>query len=306
MKKKKILVIGSSNMDVVMEVDHIPVAGETILAKSITEVPGGKGANQAYAAARLGGRVTFLGAVGDDKNGKVMRDHLRQTGVDTSHMAEIPSMSSGGTMLLVNREGDNSIVVNQGANLKCDINYLSLQEKELADSRIVMVQMEIPYPTVYESLKRAKETGAITILDPAPAPDFLPEEVLRSIDYLTPNEGELCKLTGRNSTDIDSLKKGAEQFLEKGTKNVLVTMGSKGVLLVNKSGAKLFPAIEVRAVDTTAAGDTFNAAFAVGLSEGRDVEESILFAEKAAALTVCRKGAQASIPEREEADFFLG
>lgn len=306
MKKEKILVIGSSNMDVVMEVDHIPFAGETIFAKSITEVPGGKGANQAFAAARLDGRVAFLGAVGDDRNGKIMRDHLRQAGVDVSHMIEIPSMSSGGTMLLVNKEGDNAIVVNQGANRKCDLIYLSLQEKELADSRIVMVQMEIPYPTVYESLKRAKENGAITILDPAPAPDFLPEEILRCVDYLTPNEGELCKLSGNSAADIDSLKKGAERFLEKGTKNVLITMGSKGVLLVNKNGAKLFPAIEVHAVDTTAAGDTFNAAFAVGLSEGREVEESILFAEKAAALTVCRQGAQASIPGREETDLFLG
>lgn len=305
MKSGKILILGSSNMDVVVEVDHMPSAGETIMASSKVLIPGGKGANQAYAAAILGGDAIFLGMIGSDDDGKALIENLKNVGVDTSHMDVTGLLPSGSTFLMVNKEGNNSIIVIPGANTLCTEDYIMRHEQALSDCDIFMTQMEIPETCVHSTIIRAKKAGKITILDPAPAPESIPDKVLKAVDYLTPNETELEHLTNIPANSIEAIKRGAKILLEKGVGNVLVTMGANGSLLVNSEGIRHFPSPKVNAVDSTAAGDTFNAAFAVSLSEGNSVEDSISFASHAAALSVCKKGAQISIPTRKETETFI-
>lgn len=299
---KRILIIGSLNMDIVIEMKRMPLTGETVLGKNLTYVPGGKGANQAYAAGKLGGRVTMLGCVGDDSLGQKLKDNLAKSGTNVSHIKEIEGKPTGTAVIYVNENGDNSIVVISGANEACDVAYLKQNENLFAESEYVMFQMEIPYETIFYGIRKAKELGKTVILNPAPAPDSLPDDIWEKIDYLTPNETELLKLTGQQVMTMDNIRNGAHQLLKKGVKNVLVTLGEKGVLFVNDMEEQLFPARKVTAVDTTAAGDCFNGAFVTGLAEEMSFENAILFANLASSLAVTKKGAQSSIPGREELD----
>ena len=300
MDKKNIVVIGSLNMDWVIPVNHTPVEGETILADGYTEVPGGKGANQACAAGKLKGNVSMLGLVGDDEIGDKLINNLKLVNVDVSRIEKSENINSGLALINVNSKGNNSIVVLPGANGRCDIKYIEKNIDIIEKSDIVLLQMEIPIETVEYVITVSKNLKKQVILNPAPAPDSLSDEVLRNIDILTPNETELEKISGKNVKTVEDAIEASKSLLSRGVKNIIATLGEKGALLVNKDEVKEFKALKVDAVDTTAAGDSFNGAVAVYLSEGHTISEAIEFANKVSSIAVTRKGAQTSIPERSE------
>lgn len=305
---RKILIVGSLNMDMVIEMKHMPLVGETVLGSSLTYVPGGKGANQAYAVGKFGGKAFMLGCVGEDSFGDVLINNIKMGGADCSNILKAEHKATGIAVIYVNEEGDNSIVVTSGANEACDKEYLKEHEVLFKECDYVMFQMEIPKEAVYYGIKIAKELGKTVILNPAPALDFIPDDVLDKIDYLTPNETELLKLA--NKTDyaqqsIEDIEAAASILLEKGVKNLLVTLGEKGAYFFNKNEKYLCLARKVEAIDTTAAGDCFNAAFVTALSKGKREKEAIIFANMASSLAVMRKGAQSSIPELAEIEQLL-
>ncbi len=295
--KKGILVIGSLNMDLSIDLAKMPVTGETILGRGIAYKAGGKGANQACAAGRLGGRVRMLGCVGQDEFGQKLVKSLSESGVETDYIKESRDLPTGTAVIYVDDNGDNSIVVIPGANMACDIEYLKAQDEQFHWCDYVVLQMEIPYEAVWYSVKRAKELGKTVILNPAPAPDKIPEEILSLVDYLTPNETEIIALNGKSKDDI---REGAEKLLSRGVSNVIATLGDRGALLVNRYGETFYPARKVVSVDTTSAGDCFNGAMVAALAEGQSEAEAILFANMASSIAVTRKGAQESLPIREE------
>ncbi|MCI8453090.1 MAG: ribokinase [Lachnospiraceae bacterium] len=299
--KKTILVAGSLNMDMVMEMARMPAVGETILGDTLSYVPGGKGANQACTVAKLGGRAVMLGCVGRDDFGESLRGNLAAAGVEVSKLKTGES-STGAASIYVDGAGNNSIVVIRGANEECDISYIDQNDSLLRQCSYVMLQMEIPYETIFYVIKKAKEYGKVVILNPAPAPGpgAIPEEIYKKIDFITPNETELKTLTGVPDCGRESLEKGAGLLLEKGVGNVMVTLGEQGAVLVNAQGSMYFPAMRTMAVDTTAAGDCFNGAFVTALADDMAVPEAIRFANAAASVAVSRKGAQSSIPSAEE------
>ena len=300
MDKKNIVVIGSLNMDWVIPVNHTPVEGETILADGYTEVPGGKGANQACAAGKLKGNVSMLGLVGNDEIGDKLINNLKLVNVDVSRIERSENINSGLALINVNSKGNNSIVVLPGANGKCDIKYIEKNIDIIEKSDIVLLQMEIPVETVEYVITVSKNLKKQVILNPAPAPDSLSDEVLRNIDIITPNETELEKISGKSVKTVEDAVEASKSLLSRGVKNIIATLGEKGALLVNKDEVKEFKALKVEAVDTTAAGDSFNGAVAVYLSEGHTINEAIEFANKVSSIAVTRKGAQTSIPERSE------
>ncbi|WP_055108745.1 ribokinase [Paenibacillus ihumii] len=302
MGASKILVIGSINMDLVLRVAYIPQVGETLLGRSVERIPGGKGANQAVTAAKLGASVTMLGKVGGDEFGVPLLDNLRETGVNTARIELISAASSGLAVIQVNDEGDNSIVVLAGANELADKDYIVANEDLIEEAEMVILQMEIPHEAVYQAVELASKHRKTVILNPAPAPDFIPDAVLSKLDYLIPNESELHKLSGQPVDSITAAEDAAKVLLSKGVRNVIVTLGSSGSLYVSASGTVHVPARAVKAVDTTAAGDSYVAAFAVGLSEGKSVQEAIAFATKVSSIVVTKAGAQTSIPDRREVD----
>lgn len=302
---KKILIIGSINMDMAAEVDHTPVAGETILTDSVKLVPGGKGANQAFAAGRLGGDVTFLGAVGADSYGRIEKENLEKAGVDVSPVIERDDIGTGLAFITVNKDGDNAIVVAAGANM-------TLSKKEIEDNilllkqcDIVILQMEIPVETVVFAAKTAKALGKTVILDPAPVPKVFPEELYSYLDIIKPNETELKMLTGMGDS-IEELEAATDILRKKGVSNVVVTLGGKGVYINTAQGNKqMVSALKVEVADTTAAGDTFTAAMTLKIAQGEKLENAVRYANYVSALVVTKKGAQSSIPTREEAEKFI-
>ena len=300
--KKQILIIGSLNMDIVVGMKRMPLPGETVLGNSISYVPGGKGANQAFAAGKLGGKAVMLGCVGADETGSRLIGNLGESGTDIGYIAQIDGVPSGTAPIFVDGQGNNSIVVVAGANACCNTAYLMKNESLIRESDYVIFQMEIPEDAVFYGIQKAAEYGKTVILNPAPAPDELPEDIFQWIDYFTPNETELLKLGGLKELTEENVRLAAHRFVQRGIKNVIVTMGDKDVLLVNSEREQSFPARKVEAVDTTAAGDCFNGALAVGLSEGMDLDHAIRFANTASSIAVTRKGAQSSIPDRAEVD----
>ena len=296
---KKITVVGSINMDYVLNVPHMPQTGETLLAQNFAMLPGGKGANQAYAAGKLEGAVTMLGAVGDDGAGRVLCESLRSAGVDVSRIQPVKEEATGSAFICVDPAGSNHIVVAQGANRAMDIAYLQENDDVLKASDIVVLQLEIPLETVLYAAKRAKELGKLVILDPAPARSDIPDDLYPCIDYLKPNEGEAALLAGVPEGDP---VKAANLLRAKGVKNVLVTLGAEGALLLDETGAvKKFPGLTgLTVVDTTAAGDCFTAALACRLAAEESPEQAVSFAGKASGLSVTRAGAQPSLPTLRE------
>lgn len=287
-------------MDMVVKVEHMPKTGETILGRSLSYVPGGKGANQACAAGKAGGRIEMLGCIGNDEFGKIQKENLAACGVGVSGLKISSNQPTGTAVINVSDGGDNSIVVIQGANNECDTNYLQEYEATFENSDIVILQMEIPLDTIRYAVQKAAQLGKRVILNPAPAPRELPQDILSCTDYLIPNETELNRLAGIEGNTLETYQAGANAFLRQGVKNVIVTMGDKGCLLVNGRGKELFPAREVKAVDTTAAGDCFCGSFAVALSEEKSIGEAVRFANMASSIAVTRSGAQTSIPDRGE------
>jgi len=298
---KKILVVGSLNVDMVVRVPHMPAAGETILAEKADTVPGGKGANQAYAAGKLGAQTIMFGAVGNDRYAEIEKKSLQSAGVDVSRLIVRTDFDTGLAWITVNDAGDNSIVVVSGANK-------TLSEKDIADNDdllhscdIVLCQMEIPVQTVLCAARRAKELGKTVILDPAPVPKDFPAELYTYVDIIKPNETELSLLTGAASSDYE---KGADILRSRGVKNVIVTLGGAGAFVNSETeGKHMLTVRPVPVVDTTAAGDSFTAALAVRLASGSSLLQAVRYANEVATIVVTRKGAQTSIPTAEEVPF---
>lgn len=262
--KKNILVIGSLNMDMSISIEEMPVVGETILGREVSYQAGGKGANQACAIGKLGGRVRMLGCVGCDEFGRRLLESLEQSGVDIQYIKKSDKHTTGMAVIYVDDNGDNSIVVISGANRACDIDYLKEQDEQFIWCDYVVLQMEIPYESVWYAINRAKELGKTVVLNPAPAPQEIPGEILAKVDYITPNETEIITLSGGNTADM---REGTQKLLDMGVGTVLVTLGDQGALLVKKEGETLYPARKVESLDTTAAGDCFNGALVAALAE---------------------------------------
>ena len=298
MKNKRILVIGSSNTDMTVKSAKLPLPGETVLGGVFTMGAGGKGANQAVAARRLGGDVEFVCKVGKDIFGDNSIAHYNEEGLDTGGILR-SDLPSGVALITVDEDAENCIVVASGANgdlLEADI---EASRKAIESCGILLMQLETPVPSVLKAARIAHEAGAVVVLNPAPACP-LPEEIFRYLTLFIPNETELAGYTGMEVCDEASAAAAAAVMMEKGVKSLIVTMGSKGSLICEKGGTTFVPARKVKAVDTTAAGDTFCGALCVALSEGKDLHEAAEFATKASALTVQKMGAQNSLPFRNE------
>lgn len=294
----KIVVIGSSNTDMVVTTPKIPVLGETIMGNEFDIIPGGKGANQAVAAARAGGIVTFVAKVGNDNFGKNAVAGYKADEINTDYIFIDPDRPSGIAIIIVEEgSGQNSIIIAGGANKSLSIDDIKATEKLISEADVVLIQLEIPLEVVEFSLKLARHYGVKTILNPAPAQP-LSDEILSLVDIITPNESETQILTGLNLENDGDVEKAAAKLLGKVNETVLVTLGSKGVYFISKNGDNGFvPTTEVEAVDTTAAGDVFNGYLATSLSDGKNCMEAISISNKAAAISVTRKGAQPSIPK---------
>ena len=299
MDNKKIVVVGSSNMDMVVKTDHIPVPGETVLSGSFFMNPGGKGANQAVAVARLGGEVLFVSKMGNDVFGKQFSQLFNDEGIDTRYILSDEDLPSGVALITVDKAGENSIVVASGANANLQTSDMDGALVQIASAGILLVQLEIPMTTVNYVVKFASANGVKVIVNPAPA-NILSEDVLQCIYILTPNKTEASMISGVEVTDLKSAKKAAEVICKMGAKNVVVTMGPLGAVICKNGQCSEVKARKVDTVDTTAAGDVFNGALAVAVAEGKDLEDAVDFACEAAAISVTRLGAQSSIPYRTE------
>jgi ribokinase len=293
-----IIVVGSINMDIVMKVPRLPQKGETLMAEDYMTVPGGKGANQAVAAARLGSKVTMVGALGGDAFGDSLLLSLQKENIDTTGVRRTSS-ASGNALITVDNNGDNTILVYPGANHDVSTTWIEEQEKLIAQADWVMLQLEIPVNSVAATIEIAKKLGKKILLNPAPAVT-LPEELYASIDLITPNETELRILSGK-----EKIRDGAAWMIEKGVKCVIVTLGAEGSFGMTKGQEVSVPAYPVKPVDSTAAGDAFNAAVVIALSEGNNLKESMAFANAAGGLTTTVMGAQRSLPDRNSLDQFL-
>ncbi len=297
----RIVVIGSLNMDLVALVPRVPNLGETLLGTEYFTAHGGKGANQAYAAAKLGGDVAMLGRVGSDDYGKQMCANLQSVGCNVTGIKAVDG-SSGVAMIFVAETGQNCIVVVPGANHRYLAFDLIRDDARLTHAQFVMLQLETPLETILAAAGRARRHGAQVILDPAPAQPDLPPQLLRQVDILTPNESEAAQLMGRAPSDLtlDDAESVARQLQAMGPGAIIIKMGSQGCLLADDSQTIRIPAPHVKAVDTTAAGDIFNGALIVARSEGASLRNACEFAVRAAALSVTRYGAQKSTPSPEE------
>ncbi|QLB20768.1 ribokinase [Vespertiliibacter pulmonis] len=305
--KNKLCVLGSINVDHIVRVPYFPNAGETLLGYDYQRAYGGKGANQAVAAARLGANVQFIGAVGDDLIGQEMKRAFTEEGIDTSAITTLSNQNTGLAMIQVSDKGENSIVVSSGANSCVSAELIEQLKSAIEQSSILLVQLEIPQQAVEYAINFAKSVDTKVVLNPAPATK-LSSSLLAQIDMITPNETETEILTGIKVYDDQTAFQAAQYFHQFGIRQVLITLGSNGVYVSDRNSNKqgeIVQGFRVKAVDTTAAGDTFNAGIVTGLLEGKTLEESIIFAHAAAALSVTRIGAQASIPTREEVDCFL-
>lgn len=303
----KILIVGSLNMDLVACAPRIPVVGETITGHTYFDEPGGKGANQAYAVARLGGQAAMLGRVGSDDFGRRMRENLRQAGCDVSGIEVVPNCTSGIALIFVSDDGHNSIIIVPGANGRLSTRDIEGAEEAFRGTALVLLQLENPMPTVVAAAQMARQAGARVILDPAPAPPSpLPDELLSLVDILTPNETEAAILAGvkPGRLNTDQAAEIAAQLKMRGPQTVIVKMGDQGCVALEDAMPRVFPAPKVTPVDTTAAGDVFNAGLAVALAEGLDIARACRFANAGAALSVTRRGTQAATPRRAEVDAF--
>lgn len=298
MKNKKILVIGSSNTDMVIRSRRLPLPGETVLGGEFIMCAGGKGANQAVAAARLGGDVSFMCKVGNDVFGDNAVKFYERDGIDTSHILR-SKKPSGVALILVDENGENSISVAPGANGDLSVEDVEGFSSVIAGADIVVLQLEIPVPSVLRAAQIAHAAGAYVVLNPAPACE-LPEEIFPCVSLMVPNQTEISLMTGINVEDDAGARLAVETLREKGVGNVILTLGSKGSLVSTGSDCMAVPALKVKVVDTTAAGDTFCGALCVSLSQGYSLIKSARFATKASALTVQKMGAQDSIPYLKE------
>jgi ribokinase len=304
-RHRKIVVIGSSNTDMVVRAPALPRPGETILGGEFFMAPGGKGANQAVAAARAGGDVHFIARVGDDALGRQSRDGFARDGIHVEHVAVDQGSPSGVALIIVGPDGENSIAVASGANANLTAADVRKAGPLIASADILLMQLESPLETVEEAAGIACAAGVPIILNPAPA-RTISDDLLKKVTGITPNETEAEILTGITLIKNTDLVKAADALLAKGIRAVLITLGPKGVYVASKERRELVPAFRVITVDTTAAGDAFNGALAVALAEGKPLFEAARFANAAAALATTKMGAQPSLAARAEIDKLLG
>lgn len=299
----QVLIIGSSNTDMVVKTAHFPAPGETVIGGTFFMFPGGKGANQAVAAARAGATVHFIGKTGTDIFGETARQGLQHEGIHTDFFFGTSPSASGVALITVDGRGENEIVVAPGANHDLHPADLDAAEEAFQKSKYLLVQLEIPLVTVRHALVKAREYGLTTILNPAPAAT-LPLDWYAYLDWLTPNETEASILSGVEVEGLESASRAADILLARGVQQVVITLGAQGALYKSQDAQRHFPARKVEVMDTTAAGDVFNGVLVAGLAEGRQVAEAITWASQAAALSVTRLGAQSSAPMRDEINLF--
>jgi ribokinase len=293
------LVVGSLNMDLVVRAPHFPAPGETISGEDLAIIPGGKGANQAVAAARLGARVAMLGRVGGDVFGQALLDNLLQNRVDVGRV-QWDQAATGTAAIVVDAQGQNSIVLSPGANGK----MTPADVADLPDAKILMLQFEIPSETVLSAAQQAREKGMRVIVNPAPA-RAMDKALLKSVDILAPNESELSLLTGKTVTDVASAESAARMLMEQGAGIIIVTRGSQGSLAVTKNERYDVPSFKVDVVDTTAAGDAFIGGLAVSLVDNKSLDKALVYANACGALAATKFGAQPSLPNKDEVEGFI-
>ena len=295
----KILVVGSINMDLVVRVPHSPKPGETVLGGDFETFPGGKGANQAVAAARMDGEVTMVGRVGIDAFGDSLIQGLLDNQIKTTHVIKDPDTSTGVAMIAVSADGENMIVVASGANYKVSPEDVNDARDLMRETDLLLVQLECPLEAVAAAIELANAYGVPVVLNPAPAQQ-LSRTLLANVDVLTPNENELLLLSGEST-----IEKAIRKLRSWGVKSLVITLGANGVRVVTEDMDRHLPAYEVTAVDTTAAGDAFNGAMAVTLAEGKDLLDAVQFGLAAGALAATKRGAQPSLPTRDAVDKFV-
>lgn len=303
-KQARVAVVGSLNMDVVVEAMRPPQRGETVMGEAVHFSPGGKGANQGVAAARLGAETTMIGSLGSDPFGQTLLDSLEKNGVETGAVNIVSDTPTGVASILLSG-GDNSIIVVPGANSRCLPSHVEAQRDRIAGVDVVLLQLEIPLETVLAAARRAKDLGKRVVLNPAPARE-LPEELYRMTDVITPNRSELEFLSGC-STGEEGLEGAMQALLAKGAGCVVTTLGDQGAALLSREkGFRRVKGHSVKVADTTGAGDAFNAGLACGLSEGMNLTAAVAFAVRVGALAVTRLGAQEGMPTRREVEAFRG
>ncbi|AWO81478.1 MULTISPECIES: ribokinase [Serratia] len=308
METGKLVVLGSINADHILNIEQFPHPGETVIGKQYKVAFGGKGANQAVAAGRSGAEIAFIACVGADDIGERIRRQLASDRIDTQPIEAIADSTTGVALIFVNAEGENVIGIDAGANAAVTPDYLARYQQKVIDADALLMQLESPLETVIAAARLAKQHQTQVILNPAPARE-LPDELLAMIDIITPNETEAQRLTGIAVDNDDDAARAAQALHDKGIATVIITLGSRGVWLSengngNGSGKRV-PGFKVQAVDTIAAGDTFNGALVTALLEGKVMADAVRFAHAAAAIAVTRPGAQPSVPWREEIDAFL-
>ena len=300
----KIIVVGSSNTDMVIKADHIPRPGETVLGGNFFMNPGGKGANQAVAISRLGGEAVFITKIGRDVFGVEILNKFREEGIDTEFVAIHKSKPSGVALITLSKKAENSIVVSPGANNKLKKKNINIALEEIKKAEIILIQLEIPLKIVEHVIAIGMEYGKKVILNPAPG-QKLKDGLYKDLFAITPNETEAELLTGIKIVDIKSAKKAANILRNKGVYNVIITMGEKGAYLASNDFSDIISGYKVETKDTTAAGDTFNGAFVVAINQGDQIKEAVKFANKAASLAVKKFGAQSSIPYLKDLDLLV-
>lgn len=301
---QNIAVVGSLNMDLVAYTTRLPQVGETLLGVDFQTFPGGKGANQSVAAARLGGQVTMIGKVGRDDFGKALTENLRSNGVNTDHILVDEEHPTGTAVITVDAEGRNTIVVIAGSNYQLSPHDVEQYREVIAAAAVLLLQLETPLDTVLRAAELAHEHGVRVLLNPAPAQP-LPDALYALVDVLIPNESEAALLAGSPVENAEQVAQAAAILRQKGAKNVLMTLGKQGAAWLDASGSRSIPAFPVRAVDSTAAGDAFIGGLSCALAQQLSVEEALRWGNAAGALAVTRKGAQSSLPSREELENFL-
>lgn len=298
-----IAVIGSLNLDMVVYTGRIPRPGETVMGRRFKQVPGGKGGNQADAAAKLGAEVFMIGCVGDDAMGLLLKNSLEADGVNVDSVLVSKAAATGIAAIIVEDSGNNAITVAPGANFELSVQDIEALSPVIKRAKVVLLQLEVPIETVRGALKKGKQAGSITILNPAPAAE-LDEEIYGYTDILTPNETELEFLTGKKTETLEQVETAGRLLVDRGVKEIIVTLGQKGCMHMNKAGMKHYEAYKVRPVDTTAAGDGFNGALAVAIDRGETIGAAIDFAMKVGAMTVTKEGAQTSLPLKKQVEAF--
>jgi len=298
---KKITVIGSSNIDLVVTTQDFPAPGQTVMGSGFMTNFGGKGANQAVAVARLGGDVAFISRVGDDSYGREMRSHFEKEGINTSTVLTTSDVPTGTALITVNQHGENSIVVVGGANARLSTEDIELCRQAIEEADIVLMQLEVPIATLVRAAQLAKAKGKYVVLNPAPAPQgVLPSELLACTNLIIPNETEAYQLTGIEIVDVASAAEAIHKLQQLGVRDAMITVGSRGVIIKDGPNVTCVPAYKVDAVDTTAAGDTFCGALCVAIANGLPRPDAVSFANKAASYTVQHRGAQCAMPTMKD------